>query len=200
MAGRRQKPRDQLQDQRPSRTRSAPAVPSHLRDDELPSGSSVVGGEVVEPGAFAFDIPPAPKGLLPETAENWKILWSSPLREFLLRLDMLIIYRYFDALDENARAWSNYRRKKVTVGSKGQPVISPWWWVVKDTESMCERMENMLGIGPLARMRLNISFAEAVTKLAEAYALAVGPNRDGQPGEMVADDDEESDEPGQRRR
>ncbi len=177
MVNRRHKPVDQLQDQRASRTRSAPVVPPDLEDAGLP----------LAPGEFG-QAPPAPANLLPGTVEDWKVLWASPLRQHLVSADMTLLRRYFWVLDENARAWTNYRRKKTGIGSTGQTTVSHWWTVIKDTEAMAERLEASLGIGPLSRMRLNVSFADAVTKMAEAYALAAkGKSPDGQPGEWVTE-------------
>lgn len=153
MAGKPQKPRDTLQDRRASRVKSAPVLPDHIEDSGLP--------------ALPSDVPVAPKGLLPGTVANWQVFWTSPLRPFLIGVDRLVIDRYFELMDERDRAWANYRRKKVGIGSTGQAQVSHWWRVLTDCERMCIGMEAQLGIGPLSRMRLNISFAEAADSLAD---------------------------------
>ena len=110
MANRRQKPPDTLQDRRPSRMASAPVLPDHIEDSGLP--------------ALPTDVPDAPKGLLPGTLANWHVFWTSPLRPFLIGVDRLVIDRYFELMDERDRAWTNYRRKKVGIGSTGQEQVS----------------------------------------------------------------------------
>lgn len=153
MAGRRNKPPETLQDRRPSRVPKPPVLPDHIEDSGLP--------------ALPTDVPDAPKGLLPATVANWHVFWTSPLRPFLIGVDRLVIDRYFELMDERDRAWTNYRRKKVGIGSTGQEQVSHWWKVVNDCERMCGGMEAQLGIGPLSRMRLNISFAQAADSLAD---------------------------------
>lgn len=178
MVNKRSKPPDTLQDQRPSRMKSAPVVPDHVEDSGLPSIPS--------------DVPDAPKGLLPGTLANWHVFWTSPLRPFLVGVDRLVIDRYFEYMDERDRAWTNYRRKKTGIGSTGQEQVSHWWKVVNDCERMCGVIEGQLGIGALNRMRLNISFNQAAESLADMLnAMNAGVKQspaDG-PGEWIEMED-----------
>jgi phage terminase small subunit len=156
VVNKRHKPQETLQDRRTSRTRSAPAVPDHVEDPGLP--------------ALPQDIPPCPAGLRPATKANWATFWMSPLRPFLVGVDRLLIDRYFQVMDERDVAWVNYRRKKQGIGSTGQTQVSHWWGIVRDCEKILAQMEAQLGIGPLSRMRLNISFAQAAESLADMLA------------------------------
>jgi len=156
MVNKRHKPPDTLQDRRASRTRSAPVVPDHVEDPGLP--------------ALPHDIPPCPAGLRLATKKNWETFWLSPLRPYLVGVDRLVIDRYFELMDERDVAWVNYRRKKQGIGSTGQTQVSHWWAVVRDCEKMIAPLEAQLGIGPLSRMRLNISFAQAAESLADMLA------------------------------
>lgn len=169
MAGRRQKPPETLQDRRASRTKSPPVVPDHVEDHGM---RQAVG--VLTSGEFLNDIPPAPKGLQPETRANWDVFWLSPLRGYLISADLNLVKRYFQYMDERDRIWSRYQRKKTGVGSMGQEIVSPWWPALKDAETLIEKCEAQLGIGPLSRMRLNISFAEAADSMAELLAAVYG--------------------------
>lgn len=172
MANKRHKPTDTLQDRRPSRTRAAPAVPDHVEDPGLP--------------ALARDIPEPPGGLRVATKKNWETFWLSPLRPFLVGVDRLLIDRYFQVMDERDTAWSNYRRKKTGIGSTGQVQASHWWGIVRDCEKILAQMEAQLGIGPLSRMRLNISFAQAAESLADMLA-AMNKGSVGEGEEVVID-------------
>lgn len=160
MVGARQKPTITLQDRRPQRTASAPVVPDHVEDSGLPP-------KMVE-GEFVMAVPDPPRGLRPHTIANWQTFWTSPLRPYVIGVDRFIIDDYFYYMNEFDIARSAYRRKKTDKGSTGHStVVSHHWKVMQDCRAEMSKFEAQLGIGPLSRMRLNISFAQAAESLAD---------------------------------
>lgn len=178
MASRRQKPVDQLQDQRRQRTKSAPKVDgSELRDDPdafiLPAeGDERALAEMpLMVGLPVADIPKCPAGLQKHIAEKWEVFWRSPLAQFVLSVDRVtVLERYFRTIDINDRAYHRFMRKWYDKGSTGQNVLSPAYQVYRETSRLLDTLENQLGVGSRSRMQLNIQFGEQAESLKDFLA------------------------------
>lgn len=179
MPNRRHRPSDTLQDQRPQRTRAAPkadgTTPS--RDPEAfvlpPEGDE----RAVLPLKDA--IPPCPAGLTRAIQSKWETFWASPLKEFVIQFDRVtVLERYFRTLDINDRAFHRFQRNWYSLGSTKQKQASPDWQIYRESSRLLDTLENQIGIGPLARMRLNITFGEAAESLQD-FLLALRAPGDG---------------------
>lgn len=187
MANRRQGPVSNLQDQRRQRTRSAPKTDGSapIRDPEailLPPEND--DRAITE---LPREIPLCPAGLQVHVRNKWEVFWASPLAQFVIQFDRVtILERYFRTLDMNDRAYTRFMRGWYTKGSTGQKVLSPDWQIYRESSRLLDTLEDQLGVGSRARMRLNIEFGEAAESLADFLkALRAGVDTDDEPGEMI---------------
>jgi hypothetical protein len=91
------------------------------------------------------------------------------------------LQRLFTYYDEWERSMRAYRRRRLVTGSTGQPKLNDLGKFCLELESKIERLEDKLGITPMARMRLGIAFGEARKTLEEI-------NREVDEGIQEADD------------
>src|ERR1700730_6995176 len=62
---------------------------------------------------------------LKPTREAWEHFWSDPIAKLVKPAAFDIVETLFDLRDERSRALKLVRRQWETVGSTGQPVVSP---------------------------------------------------------------------------
>lgn len=146
---RRQKPQGQLVNRRPERLK---------------------GGIVLELVKSAEKPPPMPRavsGSWSRAARSlWDSFWISPIAQVVDRQsDMPRLSRWILYCDEWFRLMREYRRKRIVMGSMGQPVANPAFAMAMATEKEIAKIEERFGLTPLDRMRLGITFSEARSAL-----------------------------------
>jgi hypothetical protein len=137
MAGKAWKPRDQLVGHRRN------PAPIHLLD--LPTD---------------WSIPPCPEGLHPEGKRTWHLFWSSPICQLVQPVDIPVIERYAVCIGERARL---NEQLAATDGTPDKTIIR----LLKLYTDEISRCEERFGIGPLPRMRLGLSYAQAEIALSK---------------------------------
>ena len=109
-------------------------------------------------GGKAFETPKANSRWLTKTRNYWKQYWDSELSSTAQQVDFPAFYRlfqYYDEVERANRTIQNLGNKGLlSVGSTGQPTINP-------LISLTLKLEQELGLTPLARQRLGIAFGEA---------------------------------------
>ena len=100
-----------------------------------------------------------------KTIRYWKAYWDSELASTAQVVDLPAFYRLFQYYDEAERANRTIARQGnsglLAEGSKGQAVINPLIQLTLKLEEKILRLEQELGLTPLARQRLGIAFGEA---------------------------------------
>lgn len=187
MTNRRQQPVDTLQDKRRQRTRSATKTDGsdYTFDPDavvLPPEGQERAIDLPEKEA----IPKCPPGLSVATQRKWEVFWASPLRQYVIQADVAtMLDRYFRTLDINDRAYGRFQRQWYGKGSTGQKTASPDWQIYRESSRLLDSLESQIGIGPLARMRLNISFGEAAESLADVLRALRAPGDGEDDGEWI---------------
>src|SRR4051812_21723633 len=73
-------------------------------------------------------IPEPPKGLLVASIERWEAYWQSQVAQIARDsggIDLPGLHRWILNVDEWTRAMRALRRKRVVLGSMGQPTLNP---------------------------------------------------------------------------
>ena len=100
-----------------------------------------------------------------KTIKYWEEYWSSELASTAQAVDLPAFYRLFQFYDEVERANRVVARQGnaglLAEGSKGQAVINPLIQLTLKLEEKILKLEQELGLTPLARQRLGIAFGEA---------------------------------------
>ena len=103
------------------------------------------------------------------TKERWDTYWESDLSKLTQLVDLPILERLFQYYDETERASRTIRKMGskglLSKGSTGQPKVNPLIELVLKLEDKMLKLENELGLTPLARQRLGIAFGEAAMNL-----------------------------------
>ena len=115
-------------------------------------------------GGKAFETPKANSRWLTKTRNYWKQYWDSELASTAQQVDFPAFYRLFQFYDEVERANRTIQNMGngglIDVGSKGQPVVNPLIILTLKLEEKILKLEQELGLTPLSRQRLGISFSE----------------------------------------
>ena len=115
-------------------------------------------------GGKAFETPKANSRWLTKTRNYWKQYWDSELASTAQQVDFPAFYRLFQYYDEVERANRTIQNMGngglIDVGSKGQPVVNPLIILTLKLEEKILKLEQELGLTPLSRQRLGISFSE----------------------------------------
>ena len=105
------------------------------------------------------------------TKERWDNYWASDLAKMTQIVDLAVVERlhqYYDQIERcNRVIRQNGSKEMISVGSKGQPRISPVIELVLKTEEKVLKLENELGLTPLSRQRLGIAHSEAALSITE---------------------------------
>lgn len=106
-------------------------------------------------------IPPAPKETQPNARRRWRDYWRSPIaRAVNLDSDGEAIYRWLHCISERERLQPLADKTPLVKGSTGQLVANPLYGIIAGLSREIERLEEHLGMTPLARMRLGITAAQ----------------------------------------
>lgn len=96
-------------------------------------------------------------------AEAWSELWSSPLAGQFKPTDLPALRRLFDYRHQLVLAQERFDAEPESVGSMGQPVLSPWAAEIHRIESTVQKLEDRFGLTPMSRLRLGVTFEEGVS-------------------------------------
>jgi phage terminase small subunit len=138
------------------------------------------------------DAPPLPRSpygaFLQGTKDRWSTIWTSPVGALIDReSDLPWLERFIVYYDEWLRAMKGYRKARLVRGSKGQPVINPLGDQALKLERELVRQAEKFGWTPLDRMRLGISFGEAVRSLDDINADLEDDDDDGDEFDLPAE-------------
>ncbi len=117
--------------------------------------------------AKPLDAPTPPEGLSEAVLAAWETYWRSEVAEAATDVDVPAIRRLFTMYEAHARATEVAMETLVVAGSKGQPRVNPLADYALRLEEKILRLENELGLTPLARMRLGIAVGQARMTLEE---------------------------------
>lgn len=114
----------------------------------------------------AVKAPEIPSGLLKATVELWDKFWGSELAQAVeVSTDTAVVQRLFTLYDERERAFRAYRDERMVIGSQGQAVLNPMARLMSQLDVEIRQLEDRLGMNPVARLRLGITFASAQKSL-----------------------------------
>lgn len=99
-------------------------------------------------------------GLLKQTREWWDHVWSSPVAGSWEESDRHAVERLAKLHDDRERAFRQFRKQPLVEGSQGQPVLNPIRVVVDRCDGEIRQLEDRLGLSPMARHKLGITFGE----------------------------------------
>jgi P27 family predicted phage terminase small subunit len=117
---------------------------------------------------------PDPKAdWLDSTKTAWAVYWRSDVARIVLDVDAPSIFRLFSLYDQHERSMDVVRMALVVKGSTGQIRTNPLADHALKLEGVILRLENELGLTPLARSRLGIQIARVPTT--EGMAQAPSP-------------------------
>jgi len=116
-------------------------------------------------GGSEFPKPKARAQWLTATRRYWKKYWDSELSSTAQAVDLPAFYRLFQFYDQVERANRMIlklgNKGLLSVGSQGQPKVNPLIDLSIKLEPSILKLEQELGLTPLARQRLGIAFGEA---------------------------------------
>ena len=139
--------------------------------------------------------PPKPtRGWLKQTRDRWYEYWKSDVAGVAQRVDLPAAERLFGMYDQYARVQKVVKKSLVVRGSTGQIRTNPLAEHALKLENQILRLENELGLTPMARQRLGIAVGEAATSLASINDLlnqSDDPATDPRILELLAEDEEE---------
>ena len=114
---------------------------------------------------LTFKRPEPYKAWLKITRDRWETYWDSDLSQMTQLVDLPALerlFQYYDQIDRANRAIRKGGSKMLLgTGSKGQQKLHPLIELVIKLEDKVIKLENELGLTPLARQRLGIAFGEA---------------------------------------
>jgi len=116
--------------------------------------------------------PPKPtRGWLKKTRDRWYEYWNSDVAGVAQKVDLPAVERLFGMYDQYARVQNVVKKSLVVRGSTGQIRTNPLAEHALKLETQILRLENELGLTPMARQRLGIAVGEAATSLASINEL-----------------------------
>lgn len=127
-----------------------------------PSTSKVIQ---LVPGASNTAAPAASKDWLAVTRDAWLAFWCSDVSKLVNVAHRPALQRLFDLYDERERAASAAKKKRIVLGSQGQPVLNPLLKYVADCDKEIRGLEDRFGLTPMAMLRAGATFGEAAKSL-----------------------------------
>lgn len=126
-----------------------------------------------EPAAI---VPKPPSGLLVSTRKVWRAYWESQVSNAAdQQADLHRLHRWIHYVDEYERCSDEFRAQRLVKGSMGQPVLNPLATYLATIEANISRAENEMGLTPLARLRLGITYGQAMLTANELNKMLDGP-------------------------
>lgn len=108
-------------------------------------------------------VPKPPAGLLARSRRVWRSYWQSQVANAADELaDTHRLIRWIQYVDEYERVYDVFRKTRLVKGSMGQPVLNPLGAYLVTVEGNINRAENEMGLTPLARLRLGITYGQAM--------------------------------------
>jgi P27 family predicted phage terminase small subunit len=130
-------------------------------------------------------IPPVPKNLTPAVRRAWRAYWTSEVSSVATEVSRPAIRRLFELYDQRERSMEMVRTALMVRGSVNQLRMNPAAEFVLRLEPAILRLENELGLTPMAMARLGIAVGEAkmtaeqLNKIAQAQQGKMSdPERD----------------------
>lgn len=162
--------------------------PEGTRQDNAPSRALASVTQIAGRQPAADAPHPAPRGLLKQTHEQWEDFWQADSSQVIARHMLPAVYRLFELRDAQTRALRLYKRRPMTEGSMGQPVVNPAMGTVQALEKDIRALEDRLGLTPKAAANLGIQIGQARLTAAELNRMAEEEEpSDGDAGESDAD-------------
>lgn len=131
-----------------------------------------------EPSAI---VPKPPAGLTTQSRKIWRAYWESQVSNAAdQQADMHRLQRWIQYVDEYEKVSKVFRSTRLVKGSMGQPVLNPLSGYLANVEANISRAENEMGLTPLARLRLGITYGQAMLT-AEALNRALDTATEAEP-------------------
>lgn len=106
--------------------------------------------------------PLPPRGLLKRSRQRWLAYWGSQVARALDPVsDLHRVERWIRAVDEYERVYPEFVRERLTTGSTGQVTLNPLAGYLKNLEGAIAKAETELGLTPMSRLKLGITFGQA---------------------------------------
>jgi phage terminase small subunit len=125
---------------------------------------------VLPGGDLAAKPPRAPSGLLELTRKEWRTFWASPQAAYVNETNLPAVRRLFVYRDKWARAMALVEGAMLVKGSMGQIRTNPMFDTAIKLEGVISRLEDSLGITPMAAARLGMTASQTMTNLAALNA------------------------------
>lgn len=152
-----------------------PPKPKEFRQNRETKGIGQVAGNVV---AFQLPVPPPPR-VLASLKQSWTAFWNSPMAQVIDRdTDLPVCVRLWTLYDERERAYRGYRKERMVTGSQGQLVLNPLGRQMLAFDAEIRQLEDRVGLSPMARLRLGITFGEAKKSMEAINAAAAAEAED----------------------
>lgn len=117
--------------------------------------------------------------LLKATQQWWKQVWTSPVASsWEAESDRPVVERLAKLHDDRERAVRSYRKQPLVEGSMGQPVLNPLRSVVAECDKEIRQLEDRLGLSPMARLKLGVTFGEMHRSLDSLTSSVVNDDAD----------------------
>jgi len=131
---------------------------------------------VVAPGE-ARKMPACPRDLTGVGRVAWRAYWADPVSLAATGVDAYDIHRYCRLLARREALEEQVAAEPVVDGYAG-PTVNPLHKLVRELTREIEKYREMLGILPLARMRLGLVQAQAAVTVGELRRQLARPRRE----------------------
>jgi len=138
---------------------------------------------------LATEAPSPPAGLSDTVVEAWATYWASDVAAVASSVDVPVIRRLFVMYDQYEQAIVVVNKAIVVKGSTGQIRVNPLADYAFKLAGQILRLEEELGLTPLARQRLGIAVAERYRSLDELNRSLTHQTSDSDGDEGGAADD-----------
>lgn len=128
-----------------------------------PSGHKTGGSVVPFMESDPLEVPDPPRKMLQLTRSVWELVWTSGIASALQPQDQVSLQRWIRYLDEwnrCEREMTKPRFDRLVAGSRGQLVLNPLIPYMQQLEGLMTKLEDKLGLSPMARARLGLTAAE----------------------------------------
>ncbi len=122
-------------------------------------------------GGRRGDPPPPPAGMRKAQKDSWASFWRSPLAKTVVPdTDMPALNRLWRLYEECDTLANGVKRKRMVMGSQGQPVLNPLHTRLASVETEIRQLEDRFGLTPLARLKLGVVLGDAARSLDDLNA------------------------------